>query len=167
MKKEVNAERVGDQDRTNSIYLQDLLISFTSQQSHTPLQTMMTMISLMHRYLALTYLGHDFNKKIYIKDDVLASKSQGEKDCEITVSVLTETPVSPLTPSDVDWDALYEEDEEESEVDMKSHGSVITHLLSQVMIKWKYTDSLAQLTKLICSLCSMPHVSYPTFCRKY
>lgn len=41
-------------------------------------------------------------------------------------------PVSPLTPSEVDWDALYEEDEEEDEVDMKSHGSVITHLLSQV-----------------------------------
>ncbi len=39
---------------------------------------------------------------------------------------------SPLTPSDIDWDLLYEEEEEESEVDMKSHGSVITHLLSQV-----------------------------------
>ena len=39
---------------------------------------------------------------------------------------------SPLTPSEVDWDLLYEEEEEESEVDMKSHGSVITHLLSQV-----------------------------------
>ena len=33
----------------------------------------------------------------------------------------------------MDWDALYEEEEEESEVDMKSHGSVITHLLSQVV----------------------------------
>jgi len=43
-------------------------------------------------------------------------------------------PISPLTPSDVDWDALYEEEEEESEVDMKSHGSVITHLISQVRI---------------------------------
>ena len=40
--------------------------------------------------------------------------------------------VSPLTPSDVDWDSLYEEAVEEEEVDMKSHGSVITHLLSQV-----------------------------------
>ena len=39
--------------------------------------------------------------------------------------------VSPLTPSDVDWDSLYEEAVEEEEVDMKSHGSVITHLLSQ------------------------------------
>ena len=39
--------------------------------------------------------------------------------------------VSPLTPSDVDWDNLYEEAVEEEEVDMKSHGSVITHLLSQ------------------------------------
>ncbi len=42
---------------------------------------------------------------------------------------------SPLTPSDIDWDLLYEEEEEESEVDMKSHGSVITHLLSQVSFK--------------------------------
>ena len=39
--------------------------------------------------------------------------------------------VSPLTPSDVDWDSLYEDVVEEEEVDMKSHGSVITHLLSQ------------------------------------
>ena len=39
--------------------------------------------------------------------------------------------VSPLTPSEVDWDSLYEEEAEEAEVDMKSHGSVITHLLSQ------------------------------------
>jgi len=44
------------------------------------------------------------------------------------------TLVSPLTPSEVDWDSLYEEVVEEGEVDMKSHGSVITHLLSQVRI---------------------------------
>ena len=42
--------------------------------------------------------------------------------------------VSPLTPSEMDWDSLYEEEEEESEIDMKSQGSVITHLLSQVKI---------------------------------
>ena len=48
-----------------------------------------------------------------------------------------ELPVSPLTPSEVDWDALYEEESEESEVDMKSHGSVITHLLSQVSFYYK------------------------------
>lgn len=42
--------------------------------------------------------------------------------------------VSPLTPSEMDWDSLYEEEEEESEIDMKSQGSVITHLLSQVRI---------------------------------
>lgn len=43
---------------------------------------------------------------------------------------------SPLTPSekDVDFDALYEADDDEDNVDMKSHGSVITHLLSQVRI---------------------------------
>ena len=43
-----------------------------------------------------------------------------------------EVQVTPLTPSETDWDALYEEEEEEDDVDMKSHGSVITHLLSQV-----------------------------------
>lgn len=50
---------------------------------------------------------------------------------------VTPTPslVSPLTPSDVDWDALYEEDGvEEGDLDMKNQGSVITHLLSQVRI---------------------------------
>lgn len=37
--------------------------------------------------------------------------------------------------NDVDYDALYEEaDDLEQDVDMKSHGSVITHLLSQVRI---------------------------------
>ena len=34
---------------------------------------------------------------------------------------------------DVDYDALYEEaDNDNEDVDMKNHGSVITHLLSQV-----------------------------------
>merc|ERR1719153_2102452 len=42
--------------------------------------------------------------------------------------------VSPLTPSETDWDSLYEVDEEETELDMKNNGSVITHLLSQVRI---------------------------------
>ena len=35
---------------------------------------------------------------------------------------------------EIDWDALYGRDEDETDVDMKSHGSVITHLLSQVCI---------------------------------
>ena len=47
-------------------------------------------------------------------------------------AVQQQDPVTPLTPSDVDWDALYENDGVEEDVDMKSHGSVITHLLSQV-----------------------------------
>jgi len=43
---------------------------------------------------------------------------------------------SPLTPSGevIDYDALYLPDAEDSDVDMKSHGSVLTHLLSQVRI---------------------------------
>ena len=44
---------------------------------------------------------------------------------------------SPMTPrqgrENVDWDDLYTIEDEE-DVDMKSHGSVITHLLSQVRI---------------------------------
>lgn len=45
----------------------------------------------------------------------------------------------PLTPTslgeNIDYDALYEPDEaDEEDVDMKSHGSVLTHLLSQVRI---------------------------------
>ena len=44
---------------------------------------------------------------------------------------------SPLTPNDdesVDYDALYEAADEDEDVDMKNHGSVLTHLLSQVRI---------------------------------
>ena len=44
---------------------------------------------------------------------------------------------SPMTPKegreDINWDDLYSIEDEE-DVDMKSHGSVITHLLSQVRI---------------------------------
>lgn len=72
------------------------------------------------------------------KDDDNVSPKDGGENIRDDVASRTESsqdlvnPVSPLTPSDVDWDALYEEDAEEDEVDMKSHGSVITHLLSQV-----------------------------------
>jgi len=45
---------------------------------------------------------------------------------------------SPLTPTDddegVDYDALYEAADDDEDVDMKNHGSVLTHLLSQVRI---------------------------------
>ena len=44
---------------------------------------------------------------------------------------------SPLTPNDdasVDYDALYEAADDDEDVDMKNHGSVLTHLLSQVRI---------------------------------
>lgn len=41
----------------------------------------------------------------------------------------------PTSEDSIDYDALYEEaDNDEEDVDMKSHGSVITHLLSQVRI---------------------------------
>ena len=45
---------------------------------------------------------------------------------------------SPLTPNDdanVDYDALYEPAAaDDEEMDMKNHGSVITHLLSQATL---------------------------------
>ena len=47
---------------------------------------------------------------------------------------------SPLTPEmdendeNIDYDKLYEQVDDEGDLDMKSHGSVITHLLSQVRI---------------------------------
>jgi hypothetical protein len=62
-----------------------------------------------------------FSLEVFIKCEIIT----GSTLCWVGTS-------SPLTPSDIDWDLLYEEEEEESEVDMKSHGSVITHLLSQV-----------------------------------
>lgn len=50
-------------------------------------------------------------------------------------AAVPETLQSPLTPTgdDIDFDALYEGEDNE-DVDMKSNGSVITHLLSQVRI---------------------------------
>ena len=35
---------------------------------------------------------------------------------------------------EIDFDALYAPGDDEADVDMKSHGSVLTHLLSQVRI---------------------------------
>ena len=52
----------------------------------------------------------------------------------------------PSSEDSIDYDALYEEaDNDEEDVDMKSHGSVITHLLSQVRIGlyFIYTLSLS------------------------
>ena len=59
----------------------------------------------------------------------VAAAGPSSSSSEATVAV---TSVTPLTPSDIDWDSLYEDDAQEEDVDMKSHGSVITHLLSQV-----------------------------------
>merc|ERR1712223_1105541 len=53
---------------------------------------------------------------------------------------LSETVMSPMTPEmdenneNIDYDKLYENVEDDEDLDMKSHGSVITHLLSQVRI---------------------------------
>ena len=62
-----------------------------------------------------------------------ASKAGSDVSSMMTAPVSNSTSnVTPLTPSDIDWDSLYDDDAQEEDVDMKSHGSVITHLLSQV-----------------------------------
>ena len=63
----------------------------------------------------------------------VAAAGPSSSSSEATVAVTSVTSVTPLTPSDIDWDSLYEDDAQEEDVDMKSHGSVITHLLSQVV----------------------------------
>jgi len=87
---------------------------------------------------AVSYSSSDDDEDdFYDAQDDVASKAGSECSSVAPPPTVTPTPslVSPLTPSEVDWDALYEEDgEEEGDVDMKSHGSVITHLLSQVRI---------------------------------
>ena len=62
----------------------------------------------------------------------VAAAGPSSSSSEATVAVTSVSSVTPLTPSDIDWDSLYEDDAQEEDVDMKSHGSVITHLLSQV-----------------------------------
>ena len=63
----------------------------------------------------------------------VAAAGPSSSSSEATVAVTSVSSVTPLTPSDIDWDSLYEDDAQEEDVDMKSHGSVITHLLSQVV----------------------------------
>ena len=63
----------------------------------------------------------------------VAAAGPSSSSSEAAVAVTSVTSVTPLTPSDIDWDSLYEDDAQEEDVDMKSHGSVITHLLSQVV----------------------------------
>ena len=69
-----------------------------------------------------------------LKQVAAAGPSSSSSEATVAVtSVTSVTSVTPLTPSDIDWDSLYEDDAQEEDVDMKSHGSVITHLLSQVV----------------------------------
>ena len=81
---------------------------------------------------AVSYSSSDDDEDDFFdaQDDV-ASKAGSD-----VVQIRAPSPVSlvsPMTPSEVDWDTLYEDDDGmEEDVDMKSHGSVITHLLSQV-----------------------------------
>merc|ERR550532_2036054 len=92
-----------------------------------------------HTIPAVSYSSSDDDEDDFFDahDDV-ASKASSDIGPDSSSSVQEEkTLVSPLTTNEVDhvdWDSLYEEAVEEEEVDMKNHGSVITHLLSQVRI---------------------------------
>ncbi|XP_032454635.1 oxysterol-binding protein-related protein 9 isoform X1 [Nasonia vitripennis] len=73
-----------------------------------------------------------------------AKRREAERIPSVTESSLTtdnrpvaKTPAPPPIKHDgsIDYDALYEEDSDDGEMDsMESHGSVVTHLLSQVKI---------------------------------
>ena len=76
------------------------------------------------------------------EDDFFDAQEDAASKAGSDVSSMMAAPVSnsthhvtPLTPSDIDWDDLYDDDAQEEDVDMKSHGSVITHLISQVRCK--------------------------------
>lgn len=88
---------------------------------------------------AVSYSSSDDDEDDFFdaQDDVAskAGSDYGALPLVNTTSSTTQSLVSPLTPSEFDWDALYEEDGlEEDDLDMKNQGSVITHLLSQVRI---------------------------------
>jgi len=85
---------------------------------------------------AVSYSSSDDDEDDFFdcQDDVSKAGSEYGTSSNTVANVTATSVVSPLTPSDVDWDALYEEDSEEGELDMKSQGSVITHLISQVRI---------------------------------
>jgi len=86
---------------------------------------------------AVSYSSSDDDEDDFFdaQDDVASKAGSDSGGCAPPpLPITTPSLVSPLTPSDVDWDALYEEDTEEGDLDMKSQGSVITHLLSQVRI---------------------------------
>jgi len=88
-----------------------------------------------HTIPAVSYSSSDDDEEDFFDahDDV-ASKASSDIVPHDRSDQEEKALVSPLTPSEVDWDSLYEDAMEEEEVDMKSHGSVITHLLSQVRI---------------------------------
>ena len=85
---------------------------------------------------AVSYSSSDDDEDDFFdcQDDVSKAGSEYGTSSNTVANVTATSVVSPLTPSDVDWDALYGEDSEEGELDMKSQGSVITHLISQVRI---------------------------------
>merc|ERR1719282_1922706 len=85
---------------------------------------------------AVSYSSSDEDEDDFFDAQEDAASKAGSDVCStMTAPVSNSTDnVTPLTPSDIDWDALYDDDAQEEDVDMKSHGSVITHLLSQVRI---------------------------------
>lgn len=85
---------------------------------------------------AVSYSSSDDDEDdFYDAQDDVASRQGGTSVTSEPPTLAEEGEVSPLTPSEVDWDALYDNSEDtEDALDMKNNGSVITHLLSQVRI---------------------------------
>ena len=83
---------------------------------------------------AVSYSSSDEDEDDFFDAQEDAASKAGSDVCSMMTAPVTNSThhVTPLTPSDIDWDALYDDDALEEDVDMKSHGSVITHLLSQV-----------------------------------
>ena len=83
---------------------------------------------------AVSYSSSDEDEDDFFDAQEDAASKAGSDVCSVMTAPVSNSTdnVTPLTPSDIDWDALYDDDAQEEDVDMKNHGSVITHLLSQV-----------------------------------
>ena len=84
-------------------------------------------------------INAQINSAAIVRADFSLGLNVDYSDIQVEANYANEL-LSPMTPGfdendeNIDYDELYEEQDEEGDLDMKSHGSVITHLLSQVRI---------------------------------
>lgn len=83
---------------------------------------------------------YDANDKPFSNSASIKEEEEEEAHLvhEPAVQELTHSPRHSVTPfradGSLDYDALYEENDSDNNISMESHGSVVTHLLSQVKI---------------------------------